>query len=247
MKQKPALKNPGQCRQRLVEWYRSPQGSGLRTMESDYLSKVISFRYNQEILQIGSVGWENEYQEKDCSYGFIVVDDALPTDAGVCRLVARCDELPIDSESIDVVVVPHCLEFEIDQHRVLREAERVLKPEGQFIVLGFNPWSFQSMYHFRQGRRGVVPWCGTFLSYPKLRGWLSLLNFETFVTSGVYFRQSSVVSSLGIQRLGSVTAMGYGINAIKRRYNLIPLKSASVVSRKLISADVVSNRYRSGG
>ena len=34
--------------------------------------------------------------------------------------------------------MPHTLEFTSDPHRLLREAERVLMPEGQLIILGFN-------------------------------------------------------------------------------------------------------------
>lgn len=247
MKHNPALESPEQCRRRLIEWYRSPQGSNLKTLESGYLSRVISFRYNQAILQMGSLGWEDAYRLQDYRCNLVVVDDALLAHDVALRILGRCDLIPIDSESIDVVILPHCLEFESDQHGVLREADRVLKPEGQLIVLGFNPWSIQSFYHFFQGRRGAIPWCGSFLSYPRLRDWLSLLNFETSSVSGVYFRQTSVVTSPNFKRLRSLAAVGYGIKAIKRRYNVIPLSPAKVVSRKLVPADVVTSRVGTRG
>ncbi|MGH8557876.1 MAG: class I SAM-dependent methyltransferase [Methylococcales bacterium] len=245
MKQKPVIQNPAQTRRLLVEWYHSPQGASLRAMESDFLSRSVSFRYNQNILQIGSLGWENDYRDQECRYKFLVVDSVLLADSSTSRIIARCDSIPIESESIDVVIIPHGLEFEPDQHSVLREAERVLKPEGQFILLGFNPWSLQSLYHFRQGRRGVVPWCGNFLSYPRMRDWLSLLNFEHSVKSGVYFKPSSVTSSSGSKTLSACTALGYGIRAIKRRYTIIPLKPAKAARRNLVAADIAPTRYRS--
>ncbi len=245
MKQTPEIQNSALYRRLLVEWYHSPQGASLRALESDYLSRSVSFRYNQNVLQIGSLGWENDYIDQDCRYTFLVVDSALLTDSSTSRIIARCDRIPIESESIDVVIIPHCLEFEPDQHGVLREAERVLKPEGQFILLGFNPWSLQSFYHFRQGRRGVVPWCGNFLSYPRIRDWLSLLNFEHSVKSGVYFKQSSVTASPGSRTLSACTALGYGIRAIKRRYTLIPLKPAKATPRNLVAADIAPTRYGS--
>ncbi|MCI0732717.1 MAG: class I SAM-dependent methyltransferase [Methylococcaceae bacterium] len=247
MKQKPVIQSPALCRQLLVEWYHSPQGESLRALESDFLSRAVSFRYNQDILQIGSLGWENDYRDQDCGYRFVVVDCALLADASTSRIIARCDQIPIESESIDVVVIPHSLEFETDPHGVLREAERVLKPEGQFILLGFNPWCLQSLYHFRQGRRGMVPWCGNFLSYPRMRDWLSLLNFEYSLKCGVYFRQSCAEVASVSKPLRRFTALGYGIKAIKRRYTLIPLKESSVVTRNLIPADVATTRYRSHG
>ncbi|MBK6906226.1 MAG: methyltransferase domain-containing protein [Rhodocyclaceae bacterium] len=44
--------------------------------------------------------------------------------------------LPFASNSIDLVVVPHTLEFDSNPHQVLREVERVLVPEGQVLVSG---------------------------------------------------------------------------------------------------------------
>ena len=247
MKPKPLIRNPARCRRLLVEWYQSSQGENLRALEADYLSRAVSFRYNQDILQIGSLGWENHYRDPDCMYRFCVVDRDLLADTGASRIIARCDRIPIDSESVDVVILPHCLEFETEQHGVLREAERVLKPEGQFILLGFNPWSLQSIYHFRQARRGIVPWCGHFLSYPRIRDWLSLLNFEHSLKSGVYFKQASVARSSKCKSSMHFNAVAYGIKAIKRRYTLIPLKPAKSVARNLVAADIAPTRYRSHG
>ncbi|MGR9106784.1 MAG: methyltransferase domain-containing protein [Gammaproteobacteria bacterium] len=244
MKHKPVIENPALCRRRLIEWYQSPQGASLKAMESDYLSRTISFRYNQDILQIGSLGWENDYRDRDCRYRFMVVDRVLLADESASRIIASCDQIPIESESIDVVIVPHGLEFESDQHSVLREAERVLKPEGQFVLLGFNPWSLQSFYHIRQSRRGIVPWCGHFLSYPRMRDWLALLNFENSAKSGVYFRKSTVEIVPPNPVLLPMNALGYGIKAVKRRYTLIPLEAAPVVARNLVAADIATTRYR---
>jgi ubiquinone/menaquinone biosynthesis C-methylase UbiE len=54
-----------------------------------------------------------------------------------------CDllDLPFEAQSVDLIVMPHTLEFTRDPHRLLREAERVLMPEGQLIILGFNSLS----------------------------------------------------------------------------------------------------------
>lgn len=45
--------------------------------------------------------------------------------------VLRCDfeALPIDTQSLDLVVMPHTLELAHDAHLALREVERVLRPE----------------------------------------------------------------------------------------------------------------------
>ncbi len=92
----------------------------------------------------------------------------------------RLEELPFASQSIDLLVLPHALEFADDPHRVLREVERVLMPEGQVVISGFNP---MSLWGLRQvvGRSFDAPFLpleGQFLALPRLKDWLKLLGFE---------------------------------------------------------------------
>jgi SAM-dependent methyltransferase len=92
----------------------------------------------------------------------------------------RLEELPFASQSIDLLVLPHALEFADDPHRVLREVERVLMPEGQVLISGFNPIS---LWGLRQvvGRTFDSPFLpreGQFLALPRLKDWLKLLGFE---------------------------------------------------------------------
>ena len=49
--------------------------------------------------------------------------------------------LPLASDCIDGVILPHTLDFSPDPHQLMREVERVLIPEGKVLLSGFNPWS----------------------------------------------------------------------------------------------------------
>lgn len=83
-------------------------------------------------------------------------------------------ELPFASQSLDLVVLPHVLEFADEPHQVLREVERVLIPEGQVIICGFNPaslWGLRQMLG-----RAYLPAHGELISVPRLKDWLKLLN-----------------------------------------------------------------------
>jgi SAM-dependent methyltransferase len=91
----------------------------------------------------------------------------------------RCepDQLPFQSASIDLLLMPHVLEFSADSHQTLREAERVLVPEGTLLLSGFNPmsaWGFKRKCNDDAG----FPWNGKFLSLLRIKDWLALLGFE---------------------------------------------------------------------
>jgi len=109
---------------------------------------------------------------------------------GASAALLRCDfdALPLDSQSLDLVVLPHTLELARDAHLALREVERVLRPEGRLVIVGLNPASLwglrQRLGHLRQHlRRGrgsplYLPSEGEFIGYRRLRDWLRLLSFE---------------------------------------------------------------------
>ena len=92
----------------------------------------------------------------------------------------RLEELPFASQSIDLLVLPHALEFADDPHEVLREVERVLMPEGQVVISGFNPVSLWGLRQVvgRSFNSPFLPREGQFLSLPRLKDWLKLLGFE---------------------------------------------------------------------
>ena len=89
-------------------------------------------------------------------------------------------ELPFASQSLDLVVLPHVLEFAAEPHQVLREVERVLIPEGQLIVCGFNPASLWGARQLGGRLTGAhfLPVGGEFISLPRIKDWLKLLNME---------------------------------------------------------------------
>jgi SAM-dependent methyltransferase len=93
-----------------------------------------------------------------------------------------CDllDLPFEAQSVDLLVMPHTLEFTSDPHRLLREAERVLVPEGQLIILGFNSLS---LWGARQSLGKVagkpfVPSAHEMIAFTRIKDWIKLLGFD---------------------------------------------------------------------
>lgn len=87
--------------------------------------------------------------------------------------------MPFASASLDLVLLPHVLEFSSAPHEVLREVERVLVPEGSVIITGINPFSLWGARRLIARGGSAYPWRGHFFSAPRIRDWLTLLGFET--------------------------------------------------------------------
>jgi SAM-dependent methyltransferase len=97
------------------------------------------------------------------------------------RSAVWCDllDLPFEAQSVDLIVMPHTLEFTSDPHRLLREAERVLMPEGQLIILGFNSlslWGARQSVGKMTGRP-FVPAAVDLIAFTRLKDWIKLLQW----------------------------------------------------------------------
>jgi SAM-dependent methyltransferase len=97
---------------------------------------------------------------------------------GTADVLARCTELPFATQSVDLVLLPHVLEFATEPHAILREVDRIMMPEGRMLIVGFNPWSLWGLRSTLGFSRDVYPWSGRFLSLVRVKDWLALLGFE---------------------------------------------------------------------
>lgn len=141
--------------------------------------------------------------------------------------IAHFEELPFDSRSLDLVVLPHVLEFAQDPHQVLREVDRVLRPEGRLIVTGFNPVSLWGLREVvpRALVRPLLPAQAHPIVLHRLRDWCKLLSFEIDATHYGCFRLP-LGSRAWLDRMGFMERAGdrwwplcgavYLVSAVKR-------------------------------
>jgi len=217
----------------LFACYQTPRGKLLKELEAGYLQKSITVSCQQIILQIGGLGWESEFI--DCSlYKNYTILDAKSLGCDQTRKVrAKAYNLPLQSDSIDMIIIPHLLEFDTHRFQTMREVERVLKPEGLLIILNFNPWSIWVRYQYLWDKKLADSWRGHFISRFRILDWLKLLNFEVAVSSE--FNLDSINSRHGkfIAYGHSLFSTAYAVKAIKRRYNIIPLSPVKNGSPRL--------------
>lgn len=149
--------------------------------------------------------------------------------AGATEVLADLHYLPFASNSLDLVVLPHALEFDPHPHHVLREVERVLVPEGQVIITGFNPLSLWGLRRKCTRQDALPPWRGHYLSVPRLKDWLALLGFEMqagafgcyapAVTQEKWLRRFHFMEAAG-DRWWPIAGAVYIVQAVKRQHGM---------------------------
>ncbi|MCC7152741.1 MAG: class I SAM-dependent methyltransferase [Rubrivivax sp.] len=166
----------------LGHWATTAPGRYLFDWEQARLDEAVADAFGFHALQLGLPGLEalraNRMPQR------WLADET--TDGTGVMLCCEFDALPFASDSLDLIVLPHALEFARDPHLMLREVERVLRPEGRIVITGFNPTSLfglrQRLARTRLGLRQPpeavgAPREGSFIGYWRMRDWLRLLGF----------------------------------------------------------------------
>lgn len=213
-----------------LAWWSSPLGSALIAAESRLLGEALEDVFGWELLQIGAWGAARELLA-----GARTRHQAILATAGLSSgadILGRPTQLPIGSDSIDAVLLPHILEFATDPYAIVREADRVLVGEGQLLVLGFRPWSLWGV-RARWSRSGFPPGLRRVLSERRIREWLVLLGYEVVSAQHYLFRgpwRGGLAAGEGVGRMlrrgltYPLPANAYLLKARKRIYTMTPIR-----------------------
>jgi SAM-dependent methyltransferase len=155
-----------------ADWLDTPQGQYVLGWEQAKLDIVLADIFGFNAVQIG-FPQVDFLRANRIPFRFYCCDRA-----GVA-VNSDPHHLPFATNSLDLVVLPHILEFDANPHQILREVDRVLVPEGSVVVVGFNPFSLWGGRRMVTGARGGAPWQGRYISVSRLRDWFSLLGHET--------------------------------------------------------------------
>lgn len=204
----------------LHEWLATPKGNILQQQEVVFLKRSMTVSCKQTIVQIGTLGWENKFIDYSLYEQFYALDNEQNSRYQGKLLKGATVSLPFKSESVDMVILPHLLEFECNKYQVLHEIERILKPEGKLTIISFNPWNIYINLQYIKRRVRNMPWLPSLVSCSQIEDWLRLLNFEVELATGFNFDANSEHTE---GRCQGLRVVAYGINAIKRCYHLIPL------------------------
>ena len=238
MKTTPTPSHPP--RQTFLEWYHvATLGQTLQRLEGSYLRSSLKLTYNEKTLQVGYLGSETLYVDADFIGGFVLIEEG-PTAAEIHGTFARgrAEALPVATESIDTVILPHVLEFASNPHQVLHEVARILKPEGRLFLLGLNPWSPEDF--LRHLPRKQSRWRSRFVSSHRLLDWLNLLMFDAHFSAAFSLSSCCVFGRPTTlwARTRTELAFAYALKAIKRRPNRIPIEPCWVTLPSLATGQM---------
>jgi SAM-dependent methyltransferase len=161
-----------------TDWFEGPLGARVLREETALAPLVLDDVFGFELLQMGAWGPARHLLDGARTQHTTLV--APQPGAGV-TLCAALDSLPLRSDCIDAIFLPHTLELVEDPYAVLREAERVLCAEGCLMICGFNPfsgWGVRRAFANRMGGPVFPPQTRRMLSERRLRDWVALLGLD---------------------------------------------------------------------
>jgi SAM-dependent methyltransferase len=227
-------------RRALLKWFDAPLGRSLQAAEAHRLREVLPRLYGTSAVQLGRIG-KMDLLDAAVAPTRVVLDQE--GEAGTVSVHGLPEALPFDARSVDLVLLPHTLDFAVDPHQVLREVHRVLSPEGHAVILGFNPISAWGLWRLITRQREAVPWCAHFIRLFRLKDWLSLLEFDLTQGTMLYYRppiaRESVMDRLYfLEKMGDrwwpLGAAVYVVVAQKKVPGLTPIAPPWRKKRRLV-------------
>lgn len=191
----------------LEKFYSSSLGQYALRWEQNQYDKLVSDCFGYNAVQLGATGIDFL---KNNRIGLKVAAEPtlrpltqhLETDDRV-PLQMLFEAMPFESESIDLVVMPHSLEVSEDPHALLREIYRILIPGGRIILTGFNLMSLWGL-RFKMQRFGAKTFCPAG----------SLCQFSRFGTGCTYSH------SMSTEALSDATASRFLLLRAKKTHGL---------------------------
>ena len=168
------------------QWFETPPGRYLLAWEQAEFDRAVGDIFGYHALQLGLPELDT-LRANRMPHKWLAMREQPAADSAIARpaLVTDFAALPFEQNSLDLVVLPHSIEFNTDPHATLREVDRVLVPEGKVVICCLNP---ASLWGLRQRRAHLyrrlgfgelfLPDAGDFIGYWRLRDWLRLLSFE---------------------------------------------------------------------
>jgi SAM-dependent methyltransferase len=170
-------------------WLKSPLGQALQQQEARIVEEAFDGIFGEQCLQLGLWGDPRAFLKypriRRCAS--LAEPDNVTAEDGRPDVCAQLNLLPIASESIDAVILPHTLEFNAKPQAIIREVHRILRSDGHVVILGFKPGGLWGLRRLVPGL-GLPPAAENLISDRQLSDWLQLLDLRIHQTARYFFR-----------------------------------------------------------
>lgn len=193
-------------------------GSALLEAEQRVLTGLLDRHYGKHALLIGVPGQSALLTARSAACQTLM--SPIHHSKQTAYIEADFHDLPLLTGSIDLVLLPHTLEFVDNPRQLLSEACRIVKPEGLIVIVGFNPYGVWRL------RKKIV---GSLIQRQHIKNWLKLAEFALEKQSSFLYRPP--VDSAGIyQKMAFLERVGgllypllAGAYVVVARAKVIPL------------------------
>jgi SAM-dependent methyltransferase len=179
-------------------WLETPLGEALLAQEARIVEEAFDGIFGEQCLQLGQWGEPMTFLKHSRTQRKCLIDNGPvgarhAGDKAESRawpaptVLGELHNLPIETDSIDCVLLPHVLDYSDRPHAILREVDRVLTAHGHVAILGFKPGGFWGLRRLIRGAE-LPPEADHLVAERRLRDWLQLLDMRIHGITRYFFR-----------------------------------------------------------
>lgn len=162
----------------LNAWWQRRLGSYVLEAEIGIMPESVRMTSNRQVLVLGCSEQVRLLGVNELATQY-VLNRTVSAFSAHRGIRGAWDNLPIADNSIDILIIPHTLEMLTKTSRSLfNEVFRVLKPEGDLVVFGFNPSIIWRVWQHFFPSDCAIPWICRCRKRGDLRFSLSLLDYR---------------------------------------------------------------------
>ena len=214
----------------IQSWYTKPVGEWVLDQEQHLLDQIWPECFGYYLLELGL---SPAVTQLSCASRLRNHVYLSPASAPEVNIVSEFTDLPLASDSVDVVLVHHWLGMLDNPVEALEEIYRVLVPEGRVIICGLRPAWWCGWYD-KVAQEQRFPWSFHSARVGELKRWLGNVGFTMVKRVRHSYGLSLQVNNLhlpnlfytfkGLAQVGLPYGSGYIIVAQKKISTLMPIK-----------------------
>ena len=224
------LRSLSESQAELETWLETTLGQRLLSQQRYHIDQLLHCLFGYHVMQLGISRQLDLASSSPINHRF-QLSPTMPSNKHLFSgALAEFEQLPLASESIDVGILHHVLDYSPDPYQTLSEASRVIIPQGYLLIVGFNHWSVLGLCKPIAHMLFNSPqWRYHSLSLRRLTHWLKLLDFEPVCKQYDYYgfpsdRYYSRLDTLGRRFFPGCGAF-YVLLARKQVTRMTPIKT----------------------